>query len=608
MKRGNAGEGKPAKGWNEETIDPRRGDIEDDAASPEQRTLLSMAGSLLVEVSLPKLLFAWTVSLLLPAVSLGLAALVASAWLSTLSDKVLVLTELGALLVAIGIVALGWIGWKPLFRVAEINFWSLNALAVQPGYVFGREGLRHLAEKVLGKNLTVHGRARVRAVNSAAAGIAISICAVAIAIWAWPASRWTGSLEDLGVPHRLIIPTLANAAVLICGYLAGASLAWGLADARMAQPVDLVAFDAAPAHARIWRVAHLSDLHVVGERYGFRIESGRAGPQGNERLQQVMARLAAIHAVDPLDHVLISGDMTDAGRATEWAEFLDVLSHYPDLAARTLVLPGNHDINIVDRANPARLDLPFSPGKRLRQVRTLSAIAAIQGDRAFVVKDGKGLTTTLNDALAPYRRPMADFADLGSLQRAARLGGVFDDLYPMVVPPLEENGLGIALLNSNAETHFSFTNALGFVSIEQTRRLEAFIAEFPKARWIIALHHHLMEYPMPVTAFAERIGTAVINGSWFVRRLEALADRAIVMHGHRHIDWIGTFGSLKVISAPSPVMGAADAASTHFYVHRLAAGPDGQLCLLEPERIDVLADVSVHVDAAEDTAARPKIA
>lgn len=608
MKRGNAGEGKPAKGWNEETIDPRRGDIEDDAASPEQRTLLSMAGSLLVEVSLPKLLFAWTVSLLLPAVSLGLAALVASAWLSTLSDKVLVLTELGALLVAIGIVALGWIGWKPLFRVAEINFWSLNALAVQPGYVFGREGLRHLAEKVLGKNLTVHGRARVRAVNSAAAGIAISVCAVAIAMWAWPASRWTGSLEDLGVPHRLIIPTLANAAVLICGYLAGASLAWGLADARMAQPVDLVAFDAAPAHARIWRVAHLSDLHVVGERYGFRIESGRAGPQGNERLQQVMARLAAIHAVDPLDHVLISGDMTDAGRATEWAEFLDVLSHYPDLAARTLVLPGNHDINIVDRANPARLDLPFSPGKRLRQVRTLSAIAAIQGDRAFVVKDGKGLTTTLNDALAPYRRPMADFADLGSLQRAARLGGVFDDLYPMVVPPLEENGLGIALLNSNAETHFSFTNALGFVSIEQTRRLEAFIAEFPKARWIIALHHHLMEYPMPVTAFAERIGTAVINGSWFVRRLEALADRAIVMHGHRHIDWIGTFGSLKVISAPSPVMGAADAASTHFYVHRLAAGPDGQLCLLEPERIDVLADVSVHVDAAEDTAARPKIA
>ena len=54
-----------------------------------------------------------------------------------------------------------------------------------------------------------------------------------------------------------------------------------------------------------------------------------------------------------------------------------------------LMLPGNHDVNIVDRANPARLDLPFSPGKRLRQMRTLSAIAAVQGDRVHVV-DGAG--------------------------------------------------------------------------------------------------------------------------------------------------------------------------------------------------------------------------
>ena len=69
--------------------------------------------------------------------------------------------------------------------------------------------------------------------------------------------------------------------------------------------------------------------------------------------------------LDPLDHVLISGDMTDAGRASEWAEFLDAMARHPELAARTIMLPGNHDVNIVDRANPARLDLPFSPGKRL---------------------------------------------------------------------------------------------------------------------------------------------------------------------------------------------------------------------------------------------------
>ena len=46
-----------------------------------------------------------------------------------------------------------------------------------------------------------------------------------------------------------------------------------------------------------------------------------------------------------------------------------------------LVLPGNHDVNIVYRANPARLDLPFSPVKTLRKMRALSAMAAVQGER-----------------------------------------------------------------------------------------------------------------------------------------------------------------------------------------------------------------------------------
>ena len=79
-------------------------------------------------------------------------------------------------------------------------------------------------------------------------------------------------------------------------YLAAASLVWGFADAAMDQPLDLKAFDAAAHGGRVWRVAHLSDVHVVGERYGFRIESGRAGARGNARLERVMARIEASHA------------------------------------------------------------------------------------------------------------------------------------------------------------------------------------------------------------------------------------------------------------------------------------------------------------------------
>ena len=102
-------------------------------------------------------------------------------------------------------------------------------------------------------------------------------------------------------PHQPDLPTLANAIVIMSAYLAAASLVWGFADASMDQPLDLEAFDAAPPGGRVWRVAHLSDIHIVGERYGFRIESGRGGPRGNERLRRVMARLEESHAARPLD-------------------------------------------------------------------------------------------------------------------------------------------------------------------------------------------------------------------------------------------------------------------------------------------------------------------
>jgi predicted MPP superfamily phosphohydrolase len=567
-------------------VDPRRGDIEDDAASPDQRSLFAIAGSLLAEISLPKLLFAWSILLLLPAMSLGLTPLVATAWLAVASEHVLALTELGAVLVMVAVIVTGWVGWRLLLRIAEVNFWSLNALAVQPGYALCREALRHIAERLFPR-YSAAGRARLHAISSAGAGIIVCGCAALVAIFAWPASRWIGNVADLAILHRLVVPVLANSIVLVSGYLAVASLAWGFADVSMDQPIDLATFDEAPPGGRTWRVAHLSDLHVVGERYGFRIESGRGGPRGNERLARLMARLAAIDAADPLDHLLVTGDMTDAGRATEWAEFLDAISQHPHLAARMILLPGNHDMNIVDRANPARLDLPFSPGKRLRQMRTLSAIAAVQGDRVRVVDDSGKLTATLNEALAPHRQRIAAFAERGGLRRAAGLIGLFDDQFPMVLPPDQEDGMGVVILNSNAETHFSFTNALGLVSVAQAHRLAAVLANFPKARWIVALHHHLVEYPMPVATFSERVGTALVNGSWFVRKLRPFSARTLVTHGHRHIDWIGACGAMKIISAPSPVMGATDDAPTHFLIHTLAAGSNGRLCLLRPERVEI---------------------
>jgi hypothetical protein len=123
-------------------VDPRQGDIENDASSTKRRSMLSLAGSLLVEISLPKLVLAWTLLLVIPGLLLGLAPIIVSSWLIRVSDKITSLViGIWSALLFIGIIALGWFGWRALSRMAEKHFWSLNSIVVEPGYAAFREGL-----------------------------------------------------------------------------------------------------------------------------------------------------------------------------------------------------------------------------------------------------------------------------------------------------------------------------------------------------------------------------------------------------------------------------------------------------------------------------------
>jgi len=570
-------------------IDPRDGDIEDDASSSKRRSMLSLAGSLLVEISFAKLLVAWTLLLGVPALTLGVAPIIVSLWIDTFALKFTgALAGIWSLLLLALVVAVGWFGGRRLFRLVESSFWSLNALAVQPVYAICREALSQLADKLLPSDVPAMRRARFRSVTAAVSGIIICGLSLLVLMLVWPSTRLYVEFSTLLSVYDLAIVGLANSIAVIAAYVAVGALVWAFADAAMPQPRDLDRPYERTPEDRSWRIAHLSDIHVVGGQYGFRLESGRSGTRGNDRLIRTLARLDEVHADDPLDVILITGDVTDAGLSTEWAEFHDALAAYPQLAERVLIIPGNHDLNVVDRANPARVDLPTSPNKRLRKLRALSAMGKVQGQRVRVVDRENGrLGESLAQALQPHAAAMASFADSGRPWLFRALTEVWSNVFPMVLPPDRDDGLGIILLNSNADTHFSFTNALGMIPAEQHRGVEIAVAQYPRACWIVALHHHVVEYPRAAHAMSERIGTALINGNWFVRRLQSLAGRIVLMHGHRHIDWMGECAGLPILSAPSPVMEITDDLASHFYIHTLAVGTDSRVRLLAPCQVTI---------------------
>jgi 3',5'-cyclic AMP phosphodiesterase CpdA len=300
-----------------------------------------------------------------------------------------------------------------------------------------------------------------------------------------------------------------------------------------------------------------------------------------------------MHASNPFDHILVTGDITDAGTRAEWAEFLDLLRGYPQLRARLSFVPGNHDVNIVDRTNPGRLDLPWSAIHALRKLRVLLALDAIQGERAHIVSGPSGtLGPCLRDYLREPKRAerLRALADKGSARGRAEIAAVWDTIFPLVEPAPTDDEYGLILLNSNARSHFSLTNAIGVINPSQLRALESVLRKFPQRAWAILLHHQVVEYPVTSISLSDRIGLALVNAPDLLAAIAPHASRILVFHGHRHWDWIGTCSGVVLCSAPSAMVGSHENGKTRgcFHVHQLALGQDGGLRLATTERVEVV--------------------
>jgi 3',5'-cyclic AMP phosphodiesterase CpdA len=480
---------------------------------------------------------------------------------------------------------------RPLLPRAVDSFWHLHYTLVFPAIVVLREILQIVAERMPGRPRTPQQLHRRRRAGSVLAAL---LLASAGAVLAWRVAVSLGlQLIDGGQVHPWAAATaaLGNAALVLGLSTVFESGYWLWRELTLNAPVLDWHPSAAGASFTTARVAHLSDLHTVGGRYDYRMESGLLGPQGNECIRAALRKLSTIQTQAPLGRIFMTGDVTDAGTRAEWAEFLDLLQEHPEIRRRLYFVPGNHDVNVVDRAYPALIDLPWSTGQALRKLRVILALDEVQGERVHLVDRSSGaLAASLRDYLREGKRAelLGELAQCGSAHGRREVTKIWETIFPLVEPAGDKTP-GLILLNSNARSHFSLTNAIGVIDRSQLRALRSVLRSSPAHAWLILLHHHVVEYPLTSIGLRSRIGLALINAPDVLAAIAPHAHRTLVLHGHRHRDWIGICGGVVLCSAPSTALGSYDGEMYQgsFHIHELDTSMGGSVRLITTERVKV---------------------
>jgi hypothetical protein len=470
--------------------DLRRGDDDDNRSCPKGGGLRSLIISAIFEFNYVKAPVAFLALVIIPALLVGIAPSVLVTYgqlffhATTLAGTRLVIA-FGLLIFLVG--AALWIG-RPLLKMAFYNYRHLHYSLIFPIFVAVREILRTVIETLGGRSKTPKQLDRRRRFATVLAALLFAGGGLALAI----AVDFRIGLKLINVEQVRVWPifkaALGNAAVIFGLSTVFESLFWLWRELTLSDPVLDWVPGPAPSASSTLRIAHLSDLHLVGERYGCRMECGSFGPHGNRSFRSALRKLAAIHARTPLDRILVTGDVTDAGTRAEWVEFIDLLRECPQLRERMSFVPGNHDVNIVDRTNPARLDFPWSAGQALRKLRFVLALDAVQGGRARLVDHVSGaLGPSLQDYLREGKRPelLRALAQRGAMRGRWEITKIWNAIFPLVEPAPTRDDYGLILLDSNAPSNFSLTNAIGVVNPLQMNALKSLLKNSPGRAWII---------------------------------------------------------------------------------------------------------------------------
>lgn len=574
--------------------DLRRGDYDDNRMSPLTGGFHSLILSGAFEFNFLKAPIVFLTFVIVPALLAGLALALALTYGQLFlharrmaGGSFILGFVLAALFTALAL----WLG-RPLLQLGLDNVQQLHYILIFPIFVALREVLRKIAEQLYGRSITGQQLNRGRRIGSVLAAVVFAAAGFAVLCFAWSSSG-PHVLDARHInPFALIKAAFVNAAIVFGFSTAVASLVWLMQEITLKAPVLDWTPESVQSQSPVVRIAHLSDLHMVGERYGYRMEAGTLGPQGNECIARALRQLEAVKAHSAIDRILVTGDITDAGTRAEWAEFIDLLRDHPELRNKMSFVPGNHDVNVVDRTNPGRMDLPWSASQSLRKLRTLVTLDLVQGDRSYIVDRASGqLGPSLREYLGENGRSerLRSLAEHGSLRGRWEIEKVWDTIFPLIERPQGSRKYGVILLDSNARSHLSLTNAIGFITPAHLRALKSVLQSCPRCPWMIALHHQVVEYPVPGISLMDRISLALVNASDVIAAIQPYASQLIVLHGHRHRDWIGDCGGIVLCSAPSAALGSQSGEKYvgSFFIHDLAFGEDGSVQLIKTDLVKV---------------------
>jgi plasmid stabilization system protein ParE len=328
------------------------------------------------------------------------------------------------------------------------------------------------------------------------------------------------------------------------------------------------------------RVAHLSDLHVTeGDRVRL-VEHPRPG--GNRSLAALLERPELRQA----DAILITGDVTDRGTADSWQRFHELVAG-AGLAERVVLVPGNHDLSLIDPLgnwrDPAghwRRNDRFGIVQLANLLKFCEAFAATGGGRlgAVLGKDGpipyleawaacerevRPVVTAL-PALAVPRRPWGRGFFAGARQVRSyerRIEAARDALlalFPVAVPA-GRDGVVFVLNSCTPVARHPATNALGRVGRAQYHRLDRLAGHFPHPIKLLALHHHVVRRAEEQShdLFDRIVAKFTVLGDAppLVRFCRKHQVRA-VLNGHRHLSYqLRLPNGTVLIAAPSSTIG-----------------------------------------------------